>query len=88
MPRSGPGLPERGWGPRGLGFESVPGGVPTGTHITSGGRGRPRGGGARAGQKGASKGWHGPSGCGGHCRALALRPIAALSPITVRRLNV
>jgi hypothetical protein len=57
-PRSGPDFPERGWGSRGLGFESVPGGVPTGS--TGGGRGRPK---ERrcGGQKGASKGWHGSS---------------------------
>jgi hypothetical protein len=40
VPRSGPGLPETGWGPRGLGFESVPGGIPIGS--TGGGRGRPK----------------------------------------------
>jgi hypothetical protein len=37
-PRAGPGLPEKGWGPRGFGFESVPGGVPIDS--TGGARGR------------------------------------------------
>jgi hypothetical protein len=36
-PRSGPGLAEKGWGPRWLGFESVLGGAPVGS--TGGGRG-------------------------------------------------
>jgi hypothetical protein len=54
-PRSEPDLPGKGWWPRGLGFESVPGGVPTGS--TGGGRGRPK---ERAygRQKVASKTWH------------------------------
>ena len=51
-PRSGPGLPGRGWGPSGFGFESVPGGVLTGS--TSGGRERPE----ERRKKVASKAWH------------------------------
>jgi hypothetical protein len=43
VPRSGPGLPERGWGPRWLGFESVPGGVPTGSTQHRRGAGAPEG---------------------------------------------
>jgi hypothetical protein len=59
--RSGPGLAEKGWGPRELGFESVPGGAPIGRYRR--GAGAPEGArsAARGGQKYASKGWHGSS---------------------------
>jgi hypothetical protein len=67
-PRSGPDFPERGWGSRGLGFESVPGGVPTGS--TGGGRGRPKERRLRRAKRRLKR----PARiqCGGHCRALAL----------------
>jgi hypothetical protein len=53
-PRSGPGLPGRGWGPSGFGFESVPGGFLAGSNTRA--RGRPKECG-HGGQKVASKAW-------------------------------
>jgi hypothetical protein len=73
-PRSGPDLPERGWGPRGLGFEAVPGGVPTGS--TSGGRGRPEERHLR-GQNVASKAGRIQGAKRGHC-ATAVSSLALL----------
>jgi hypothetical protein len=82
--RSGPGLPGRGWGPSGFGFESVPGGVPIGS--TSGARGRPKERRRPEGQKVASK-----VGTVSSVEATAM-PLrcycGALAPITVLRLNV
>jgi hypothetical protein len=66
--RSGPGLPERGWGASRFGFESVPGGFLTGS--TSGPRGRPKERRPRKGKKSPQKparhwDWGGPrEGCG------------------------
>jgi hypothetical protein len=69
-PRSGPGPPGRGWGPRGFGFGSVPGGVPIGS--TGGGGG---GSGARRRGKVASKAWHcGPCELRGACRGACADP--------------
>jgi hypothetical protein len=65
---SGPGLAEKGWGPRGLGFESVPGGAPIGS--TGGGRGRPKEHRPRKAKTRLER--LARIQCGGHCRALAL----------------
>jgi hypothetical protein len=70
-----------------LGFESVPGGVPTGS--TGGGRGRPRERETRKGKKAPQKAGTGtdPVWRPLLCPCVAMH-IAALSPITVLRLNV
>jgi hypothetical protein len=77
-PRSGPGLPERGRGASGLGFESVPGGVPIGS--TGGGRGRPK---ERRPRRANSrlKSWHGIQ-CGGPNRSHEQRQELCTSSFT------